>query len=86
MDFFIPVLLVSLAAAAVFVFFAFFPIRVTWFYALGRRQKPKSAPQPDAARPHRTKAAKQSPPVYNFSANYRNYRITDEDTYDDAEL
>ena len=65
------IICVSVFAVAVLVLFAFFPIRVSWFYYRGK-QKTRMPVQ-----------AKQSSSIRN---PYKSYSRVEEDTFDDAEL
>lgn len=75
MGIFLPVLFISLLSVTIFLFFAFFPIRVIWFYQSNNYRPPKKS------------SAQKSDTKYDFSQDYRAYgKHENFDDYDDPEL
>lgn len=76
MDVVFFVIFVSLFVVGVLTLFAFFPIKVSWFYEFRRRDGSVMVQKP---RPyHRPKSKRGNP--------YRDYARLEEDTFDDLEL
>jgi hypothetical protein len=73
MEMFLPVLFISLLVAFVVVFFAFFPIKVTWFF---EKKKPEQMPKRVIA-----KELQFAPERFVSRRPF-----VDDDDYDDKEL
>jgi len=77
MNAFAVILFISMLTVTVFVFFAFFPINISWFYESAKPKKPKPPKHSKSRNTH----------IYpEFSHEYRNYAKDDFDNYDDPEL
>ena len=80
------IICVSVFAVAVLVLFAFFPIRVSWFYYRGKTGRRSDTPSPRTDRGLRQTNGAVPPLYLRGGFSRKNYARLEEDTFDDAEV